>query len=148
MKRLTLTVFCLVLLGLSGVLHAQEATKVQELSTTEFKEKIWDYSAEKEWKYLGDKPVILDFYAGWCGPCRRLSPILDEIQQEMGGKIQIYKINVDREKELSRMFGANAIPLLFFIPGEGDGLVKANGALPKEQLMQIINEHLLKKNKS
>ena len=93
---------------------------------------------------MGDKPCILDFYANWCGPCRMISPYLEQLAEEYKGKIYIYKINVDKEKELASAFGASSIPLLVFIPMKGHP--NANrGALPKEEIKNAIETLLLKK---
>ena len=80
-----------------------KAQTVEPLTNDQFKEKIWNYDTDKEWKYLGDKPAIIDLYATWCGPCKRLAPILEEIQKEYGSKIQIYKVDTDKEKQLSNL---------------------------------------------
>lgn len=109
-----------------------------------FLQKIADYENNpKEWKYLGDKPALIDFYAPWCGPCKMLSPILDELAREYEGKIDIYKVNVDEQEELSTVFGIRSVPTLVFVPMKGDPQ-RAAGALPKQQLVQIFEEILLK----
>jgi len=112
----------------AGVIH---------LTSAEFKEKVFDYSTQKEWKYKGNVPAIIDFYADWCGPCRMVSPILEEIQKEYGGKIQVYKINTDKEREVASAFGIQSLPTLIFIPVEGkpQGVL---GAQPKEELNKMI----------
>ena len=92
-----------------------------------------------EWKFLGDKPAVIDFYAAWCGPCKALSPILEEISEEYAGKVDIYKVNVDEEQELSRMFEIRSIPTLFFIPLNGNPH-RTMGAMSKEQLRKAIDE--------
>lgn len=97
-----------------------KAQTVEPLTNDQFKEKIWNYDTDKEWKYLGDKPAIIDLYATWCGPCKRLAPILEEIQKEYGSKIQIYKVDTDKEKQLSNLFNVSSIPLMVFIPKKGE----------------------------
>ena len=98
----------------------------------------------QEWIYLGDKPCLIDFYASWCGPCKRLAPILDELAQEYAGEIYIYKIDTEKERELAAVFGVRSIPTLLFCP-MGENPQIAQGALPKEQLKEAIDKVLLKK---
>ena len=119
-----------------------KAQTVEPLTNDQFKEKIWNYDTDKEWKYLGDKPAIIDLYATWCGPCKRLAPILEEIQKEYGSKIQIYKVDTDKEKQLSNLFNVSSIPLMAFIPKKGKPFL-VTGLRPKEQLVEIINEKLM-----
>ena len=119
-----------------------KAQTVEPLTNDQFKEKIWNYDTDKEWKYLGDKPAIIDLYATWCGPCKRLAPILEEIQKEYGSKIQIYKVDTDKEKQLSNLFNVSSIPLMVFIPKKGEPYL-VTGLRPKEQLVEIINEKLM-----
>ena len=119
-----------------------KAQTVEPLTNDQFKEKIWNYDTDKEWKYLGDKPAIIDLYATRCGPCKRLAPILEEIQKEYGSKIQIYKVDTDKEKQLSNLFNVSSIPLMVFIPKKGEPFL-VTGLRPKEQLVEIINEKLM-----
>ncbi len=114
------------------------------LTKAEFLSKVANYEANpSEWKYLGDKPCIVDFYASWCGPCRQIAPILEYLAGEYAGKIYIYKIDVDKEKELAGAFGIKSIPTLLFVPMEGKPQL-VQGALPKETFIEAINEILLK----
>ena len=118
-------------------------TNVKHLSKKEFLEKIYNYEKNPDkWVYEGDKPAIVDFYAMWCGPCKVVAPILEELANEYAGKIVIYKIDTDKERELSAAFGIQSIPTLLFIPMKGDPQV-AQGALPKESLKRAIDEFLL-----
>ena len=96
-------------------------------------------SISGEWKFLGNRPAVIDFYATWCGPCKALSPILEEVSEEYDGKVDIYKVNVDDEQELSRMFEIRSIPTLFFIPLNGKPH-RTMGAMSKEQLRKAIDE--------
>lgn len=110
-----------------------------------FLKKVANYEKDsKEWKYLGDKPCIIDFYATWCGPCKRISPILDELAKEYKDQIYIYKIDTDKQKELAAAFGIQSIPTLIFCPLKGDPQV-ARGAISKEDFKQAIESVLLKK---
>ena len=122
---------------------AKKEKKAIHLTNAEFKEKVFNYEVNKEWKYEGDKPCIIDFYADWCGPCKRVAPILEELAQEYDGKIIIYKINTEKERELASAFGIRSIPSLLFVPASGQPQM-AQGALPKEQLVKVINEFLPK----
>lgn len=109
-----------------------------------FLRKVADFENNPDtWKFLGNKPALIDFYAPWCGPCKMLSPVLEELSQEYAGKIDIYKVNVDDEEELSTLFGIRSVPTLIFVPMNGD-LQRAAGAMSKQQLVQAFNEILLK----
>lgn len=114
----------------------------QQLTAEDFKTKIFDYQTGEEWKYNGTLPAIVDFYADWCGPCKVVAPVLEELSNEYEGKIVIYKIDTDKETELSSLFGIQSIPTLLFIPMEGSLMVQ-RGALPKNILQQVIEEKLL-----
>ena len=103
-----------------------------------FANKVADLS--KEWKYLGDKPAVVDFYADWCGPCRAIAPFLEEIAQEYDGQLYIYKVNVDEAPEIANAFNISAIPTLLFIPMEGRYKVQTGG-MPKEDLVKVITEN-------
>ncbi|WP_298611558.1 thioredoxin domain-containing protein [uncultured Odoribacter sp.] len=129
----------ILLLILSTTVKAQT---VEPLTNDQFKEKIWNYDKDKEWKYLGNKPAIIDLYATWCGPCKRLAPILAEIQKDYGNKLQIYKVDTDKEKQLAQLFNVSSIPLMVFIPLKGKPFL-VTGLRPKEDLVKIINETLL-----
>jgi thioredoxin len=114
------------------------------LTKAEFLSKVANYEANPtEWKYLGDKPCIIDFYASWCGPCKMIAPILEDLAKEYDGQIYIYKINTEEEKELAEAFGIRSIPTLLFCPMNGAPQM-AQGAMPKESFKQAITEVLLK----
>lgn len=104
---------------------------------------VFDYQNSKEWKYKGDKPAIIDLYADWCGPCRMTAPIMKSLAKEYDGKIVIYKVNVDKEKELAALFNATSIPLFVFIPMEGEPQL-FRGAADKATYKKAIDEFLLK----
>lgn len=112
-----------------------------KLTTEEFKQKVFDYEKHTEWAYAGDLPAIVDFYADWCGPCKMVSPILDQLSKEYEGKIHVYKVNTDEEQELASVFGIQSIPTILFIPKEGQPQA-AMGALPKATLERAIQEVL------
>jgi len=116
-----------------------------QLTKAEFIAKVANYKANpKEWKYLGDKPCIIDFYATWCGPCKQVAPILEELAREYKGKIYIYEIDTDKEQELAAAFGIQSIPTIFFCPMVGTPH-SSMGAISKESFVKAINEILLKK---
>jgi thioredoxin len=115
------------------------------LTKAEFLAKVANYEANPtEWKYLGDKPCIIDFYANWCGPCKTIAPILEELAKEYDGQIYIYKVNTEEEMELASAFGIRSIPSLLFCP-IGENPQMAQGAMPKDAFKQAIEEVLLKK---
>jgi thioredoxin len=112
------------------------------MTANDFKEKIFNYETADEWKYKGELPAIIDFYADWCGPCKAVAPILEELAVEYDGKLLIYKIDTDKEMELSTLFGIKSIPTLLFIPKDGTPMLQ-KGALPKNVLQGVIEERLL-----
>lgn len=114
----------------------------EHLTKETFLEKVFDYEKNQEWKYQGELPALIDFWAPWCGPCRMVGPILEELSEEYAGKIKIYKVNTDEEQELGAVFGIRSIPSLLFIPVDGQPKM-AVGALPKETLKQAIEKELL-----
>lgn len=118
-----------------------EGRKMEHLTAASFKEKVFNYDVSKEWKYAGDKPAIIDFYADWCGPCKMVAPILDELSTEYDGKVQIYKVDTDKEQELAAVFGIQSIPSILFIPMDGKPQMTM-GALPKQSFKQAIEEVL------
>lgn len=129
-----------------GISYANNnGEKTVHLTKAEFLKKVMDYENNvNEWKYLGDKPAIIDFYADWCGPCKRLSPILEEIAAEYEGEVIIYKVNVDDERDIATAFGIRSLPTLFFVPKQGNPSV-VEGFLPKEELYKAMNATILKK---
>ena len=114
----------------------------EHLNKDSFLEKVFDYENNKEWKFEGELPCVIDFWAPWCGPCRVVGPVLDELSEEYQGKVNFYKVNTDEEQELGAAFGIRSIPSLLFIPKEGQPKM-AVGALPKETLKKAIEEELL-----
>ena len=112
------------------------------LTAEDFKEKIFDYSKDEEWKFKGNLPAIVDFYADWCGPCKAVAPVLEELSNEYKDQVVIYKIDTDKEQELSSLFGIQSIPTLLFIPVDGQPMMQ-KGAIPKTAFKQVIEERLL-----
>lgn len=124
----------------------EKKMKTIHLTKSEFLTKVVDYEKNpNEWKYLGDKPAIIDFYASWCGPCKMLAPVLEELAAEYGDSIYIYKIDTEQEKELAAAFNIRSIPTLLFVPMSGAPQL-AQGALPKATLKDAIDKVLLNKN--
>ena len=113
----------------------------EHLTKETFIKKIFNYEKNKDWKFEGDIPAVIDFWAPWCGPCRMVGPIIDELANEYDGKIHFYKVNVDDEQELAGLFGIRSIPSMLFIPKEGRPKMSV-GALPKEALVDAINKEL------
>lgn len=122
-----------------------KAMSTIHLTKAEFLQKVVDYEGNpEEWKYLGDKPAIIDFYASWCGPCKMIAPVLEELAAEYAGQIYIYKIDTEKEQELAAAFGIRSIPTLLFVPMEGQPQL-VQGAMPKSSFKEAIDKVLLKK---
>ena len=113
----------------------------ENLTKETFLEKVFNFEENKEWKFEGQVPALIDFYADWCGPCKVVAPLLEELQAEYGDKLDIFKVNTEEQKELSSVFGIQNIPSLLFVPTEGQPQM-AMGALPKETFKQAISEVL------
>ncbi|MEI6576383.1 MAG: thioredoxin [Bacteroidota bacterium] len=116
---------------------------MEHLTVETFKSKVFNYDANQEWKFEGNLPVLIDFYADWCGPCKMVAPILEELSKEYDGKINIYKVDTEDQQELASVFGIRSIPSLLFCPLVGEPQM-AMGALPKHELSQAIDDILLK----
>lgn len=113
----------------------------ENLTKATFLEKVFNFEENKEWKFEGKVPALIDFYADWCGPCKMIAPILEELSEEYGDKINIYKVDTEAEQELSAAFGIRSIPSMLFCPMDGEPQM-ANGALPKAELERIIADVL------
>lgn len=114
--------------------------KIIHLTKAEFDKRVCN--TNNGWKYIGDKPCVIDFYATWCGPCKMISPFLEEIAEKYKGQLYVYKIDVDKERELASMFGAYSIPLLIFVPMQGDPQSN-RGAMSKEDLETAVRKAAL-----
>lgn len=113
-----------------------------QLTKSEFQSKVFDFEKNKEWKYEGDIPCVIDFYATWCRPCKMVAPIMEELAGQYKGKIKIYKIDTDKEQELAKAFNISSIPAVLFIPMKGQPQMNV-GAMTKADYEKIINEFLL-----
>jgi thioredoxin len=113
----------------------------EQLNKQDFIDKVFDFENKKEWEYKGELPAIVDFYADWCGPCKMVSPVLEALSKDYEGKLKVYKVNTDKEPELSAVFGIQSIPSFLFIP-VGDQPQMAMGALPKASFVSAIKDVL------
>ena len=120
------------------------ADDVVYLTTDQFKARVFDYTQQKEWKYKGDKPCVIDFYTTWCGPCKRLAPIMEELSQLYCDQVIFYKSDTEKERELAYVFQISSIPQVLYIPVDGQPVL-LKGLYPKEQIVKIIDEVLLPK---
>lgn len=128
-----------------GILpNKNEGKMTEHLTKEKFLQKVFNYEVNKEWKYNGDKPAIIDFYADWCRPCKMIAPILEDLAKEYENDIVIYKVDTEAEQELAAVFGIRSIPSILFVPVNGQPQM-AQGALPKESFKEAINDILLKK---
>jgi len=111
------------------------------LTKQDFLDKVFNFEESKEWELKGDLPVIIDFYADWCGPCKMIAPVLEELSNEYQGKVHIYKVDTEAEQELASVFGIRSIPSILFCP-KGEQPQMANGALPKQEFERLFTEIL------
>jgi thioredoxin len=146
MKKLSALLFAIILMAGFTVQGQDEGKIKPEYLTVEtFKKLVYNYEANPdEWVFEGDKPCVVDFYADWCKPCKLIAPIMEELANEYEGKVNIYKINTEQQRELSRVFGIRSIPTVLFVPMKGKPQM-SQGALPKESFKQAIDEFLLEK---
>jgi thioredoxin len=127
-----------------GAVTKEGNEPVVQLTNESFKKLVFNYEANKTWAYEGTKPAIVDFYATWCGPCKQLSPIVEELAREYAGKVVFYKVDTDKENALAQSLGITGLPTLLFIPAQGTPQMSM-GLLPKENLVKAINEVLMVK---
>lgn len=148
-KQFLMAIFA-VLLGVGSLsakngaeTKTQQTTKATEINNAAFRSLIFDYKENAEvWKFKGQRPAIIDFYASWCGPCKRMAPIMDTMAQEFQGKVDVYKVNIDKERELAALFQIRSIPTFLFIPKSGKPQL-VNGAMTMEEMRKLINDTLL-----
>ena len=133
-----------VLMALVAMSVLSVRAEVKYLTTAEFKEKIVDYQKDSVWTYKGNKPVGIDFYTTWCCPCKRLAPIMEELSEKYKGKIEFYKVDTERERELAYVFNISSIPQVLYVPTKGKPQL-TKGLYPKEEIEKIIDQFLLKK---
>jgi thioredoxin 1 len=114
---------------------------VEHLTKETFLEKVFNYEKNREWKFEGEKPCIIDFYADWCGPCKMVAPILEELARDFDGKIDVFKVNTEEEQELASAFGIRSIPSFLFVPSDGQPQM-AMGALPKDTFVKAFRDVL------
>lgn len=143
MKRITLLIITFSLMIPAFSCKGQTQEHVRYLTTADFLEKVHDYKKNPDtWEYKGELPCLIDFYADWCRPCKMLSPVIEELAARYQGKVIFYKVNVDKEKELSAAFGIQSIPSLLFVPMQGQPAMNA-GVLPKETLEAYVKSFIL-----
>ena len=114
---------------------------VEHLTKETFLTKVFNYETNKEWKFEGEKPCVIDFYADWCAPCKMVAPVLEELSKDFDGKLDVYKVNTEEEQELASVFGIRSIPSFLFVPATGQPQM-AMGALPKDTFVKAFKEVL------
>ena len=138
--RRTFAAIAALALGVMTACAGNDTGKVTVLTEEQYKTSIEDFTTQ-DWKYLGDGPVVVDFYADWCGPCRKLAPVMDELAGEYAGKVKFYKVNVDNAAALSAAYGIRSIPSVLFIPAEGEPQMNV-GLISKEEFTEKLEELL------
>jgi len=114
---------------------------IEHLTKETFLDKVFNYEKNKEWKFEGEKPCIIDFYADWCGPCKMVAPVLEELARDFDGKLNVFKVDTEAEQELAAVFGIRSIPSFLFVPASGQPQM-AMGALPKETFVKAFKDVL------
>ena len=145
MKKTILIAIAILAFGFTAnAQEKKEESKVKHLTYNEFLKKVWDFEKNPNtFIYKGELPAIIDFYADWCGPCRRVAPIMEKLAEEYDGKLLVYKVNTDQERGLSAAFQVKSIPMVLFIPLEGQPTMQV-GALPEEGYRRVVEEQLIK----
>jgi thioredoxin 1 len=136
MKKFIVSMFVLMFAGFAAL-----AQKTENLTESAFKQKVYDFDKNKVWKYAGNTPAIIDFYADWCAPCRQVAPVLEQLASEYGTKIKIYKVNTDNNPRVANAFKIRGIPAFLFIPASGEPKMMV-GAMPKADFEKEINNFL------
>jgi len=145
MKKTILIAIAILAFGFAAnAQEKKEESNVKHLTYNEFLKKVWDFEKNPNtFIYKGELPAIIDFYADWCGPCRRVAPIMEKLAEEYDGKLLVYKVNTDQERGLSAAFQVKSIPMVLFIPLEGQPMMQV-GALPEEGYRKVVEEQLIK----
>jgi len=136
----------ILLIGLLFLCLSTWAEEVHYLTSAQFRKKICDYRNVKDWTYKGTRPCVIDFYTTWCGPCKLLAPIMDELSCIYDEEVDFYKVDIDQERELANVFGIHSIPQVLYVPVEGQPIL-VPGFYPRENIITTIDEFLLKKKK-
>lgn len=145
MKKSIIFAILVLVTGFGAMAQEKDnVSKVQHITYQDFLDKIWDFEkSPEEFVYKGKTAAIVDFYADWCGPCRKIGPVMEKLAQDYDGRLTVYKVNVDKEKELAAAFQARSIPMVIFIPLEGQPMMQV-GALPETEYRKVVEERLLK----
>ena len=145
MKKSIIFAILVLMTGFGAMAQEKDnASKVQHITYQDFLDKIWDFEkSPEEFVYKGKTAAIVDFYADWCGPCRKIGPVMEKLAQDYDGRLTVYKVNVDKEKELAAAFQTRSIPMVIFIPLEGQPMMQV-GALPETESRKVVEERLLK----
>ena len=118
--------------------------EVRSITSEDFRREVFDYQNDTTWRFRGSKPCIVDFYTTWCGPCRRLAPIMDSLSTVYKGKVVFYKVDTDQQRDVARFFGINSIPQVLYVPAKGKPALY-KGSAPADNIVQVIDEFLLGK---
>ena len=145
MRKTILIALAVIAFSISATAQEKkEESKVKHLTYKEFLDKVWDFEKDPNtFIYKGELPAIVDFYADWCGPCLRVAPIMEKLAEEYDGKLLVYKVNTDQERGLASAFQVKSIPMVLFIPMEGQPMMQV-GALPEEGYRKVVTEQLIK----
>ena len=145
MKKSILIAMVLIVASVTACAqNKKDESKVKQMTYKEFTKKVWDFEKDPNtFNYKGKLPAIIDFYADWCGPCRRVAPIMEKMAEEYDGRLLVYKVNVDQERELATAFQVKSIPMVLFIPMEGQPMMQV-GAMQESEYKKVVEEQLLK----